>query len=171
MYTTFIDSAGHEINLTMYKGAWDLVELGKTYLCHNLQVDNYQIDGVNQLRTLAFSSFLEADESQQIAHKEDLSKRKIGQLVSFLPPRLYKSCPKCFKSLTKMTNEVCPNSDCNEIVNAFEHINDYVVVFVFDERVDNKEFEHVFCYRKSLLSEIESFIDEVDLNNLLDKPT
>ena len=56
VYSTLIDSAGHELNLTMYKGAWDLVEVGKTYLCHNLQVDNYQIDGVHQLRTLAFST-------------------------------------------------------------------------------------------------------------------
>ena len=67
-----------------------------------------------------------------------MTKRKLGQLISFFPPRMYKSCPRCTKSLSKISNDVCPNPGCNEIVNEHEKVDNFVVVFVFDENVANK---------------------------------
>ena len=55
---TAVDESGEEINIAMYSKTWEDVEIGHIYICHHLQIDNYKNNGVNQLRTLPFISFI-----------------------------------------------------------------------------------------------------------------
>ena len=55
---TAIYQSGEEVNLSMYAKTWEDVEIGQIYICRHLQIDNYKNKGVNQLRTLPFTSFI-----------------------------------------------------------------------------------------------------------------
>lgn len=168
VFATALDPAGNEIDVTMYTNKWGEVEIGQTYLCHNLQIDNYKGKGVNQLRTLALTTFMEAPENLKIGHTEDLSKRTVGHLVSYNQIRYYQSCSKCHRSLSTMVNEVCPNEKCNAIIESEDKVNDFTVTFVFDEDDEAKEFEHVQCFMRSLGAALPKFDEEKDLPPLLD---
>ena len=65
-FAAVVDQVGEEINVTMYTNTWDKVEAGQTYICHHLQIDIYKNKGVNQLRTLPITTFMEAPDHLQI---------------------------------------------------------------------------------------------------------
>ncbi len=168
VFVTALDKEGDEIDLTMYTNKWQEVEVGSTYLCHNLQIDSYKSKGVNQLRTLAMTTFMPAPANLRISHTEDISKRIRGQLMSYNNIRFYKSCPQCHRSLSQMMNEECPNLGCARAIPQGEEVNDFTLSFIFDDIVDTAEFEHVQCYRRALGTNIPDFTDETDLTPMLD---
>jgi hypothetical protein len=167
VYATVLDPTGEEIQLTMYGGKWDSVDVGNTYQSFNVQMDSYVIDGQNQLRTIAATRFIQAPQEQQIPHQEDLTKRVKGVLVSFHELRMYFSCPKCCKSVVNMQNEVCPNDRCNAIIEDNDKVQDFMVKFVFEEEGVEKEFEHICSYQRSLKHDLLAYTSEVELTENL----
>ena len=168
VFATALDKEGDEIDLTMYSNKWQEVGTGITYLCHNLQIDGYKSKGVNQLRTLAMTTFMPAPANLRISHTEDITKRIQGQLMSHNNIRLYKSCPKCYRSLSQMMNEECPHLGCAWPIPKGEEVNDFTLCFVFDDIVATAEFEHVQCYRRALGTYIADFSEEIELTPMLD---
>jgi hypothetical protein len=167
VFALALDKDGDEIDLTMYTNKWQEVGTGITYLCHNLQIDGYKSKGVNQLRTLAMTTFLPAPANLRITHTEDITKRIRGQLMSYNNIRFYRSCPHCHRSLSQMMNEECPHLGCSKAIPKGEEVNDFTLTFVFDDIVATAEFEHVQCYRRALGTYIADFTDETDLTPML----
>ena len=67
-----------------------------------------------------------------------------------------------------MTNDVCPNDNCNAIMDTEDQVQDFTLTFVFDEADANKEFENVQCYMRSLGPNVIAFRDEADLQTKLE---
>lgn len=167
VFATALDKEGDEIDLTMYTNKWNEVGTGITYLCHNLQIDGYKSKGVNQLRTLALTTFMPAPANLRITHTEDVSKRIRGQLMSYNNIRLYKSCPQCNRSLATMVNDECQNVNCGATVVKGAEVNDFTLSFIFDDEVETAEFEHVQCYMRALGDKIQPFTEEAELTPML----
>ncbi len=167
VYATALDSAGHEIKISMYTQKWINLSVGKTYQAHHVQLDHMIVDGIHQLRTIADTSFMEAPAHLQIHHTEDLRKMVNGTLLEHLELRLYLSCPKCHKSLANIQGDICPNGKCKASIEEDDKVRDFTVLYIFDDGLEDTEIEKIVFFRRTLQYAIKSFADEAELTQSL----